>query len=437
MIPILEFFQKMTHSYGWAIVLLTVLVRILVWPLVVKSTRSMQKMSQLQPHLKAIQARYKDNPEQFQKKAMEFYSKNKINPMGGCLPTLVQLPILFALFATFTGPPFGDRPIEVKVNVVSQQEASKAKRSEVSGANSPYVSQSGDLSKVVVFPGESTVVEGDSIDFGTRAVEGTLPQDFKVSWKLTNVKNEKDVEEPPAVIDESGHAVFNKQGEYHVQAVVHGIAKDEQFGPVSGLGKVAQGLDLLKPANFDTLVLIILFGVTMWLSSKLTMTTPKPADGELDEQQIIQQQTAKTMPIALTAMFFFIPLPTGVYVYMVVSNVIQTLQTWLIMRTPAAEIIDVIDEGEGPAAPPKGPGPSKGGKPETDKGDRGGKPSGGGDKGSRGGSKGKGSDKSPSGVKRVAAVKDEEPDGGTINFSADSDETISLSAKRKSKKKKK
>src|SRR3990167_2940263 len=120
MIPILEAIAKACHSYGWAIVLLTVLVRILVYPLVSSSTRSMQRMAQMQPQLKIIQDRYKGDPEMFQKKAMEFYKKNKINPMGGCLPTLVQLPILFALFATFTGPPFGDKPIQVKIKVEAQ-----------------------------------------------------------------------------------------------------------------------------------------------------------------------------------------------------------------------------------------------------------------------------------------------------------------------------
>ena len=125
MIPILEYFHRMTNSYGWAIILLTVLVRVLVWPLVVKSTQSMQKMSQMQPMMKKIQERYKNDPEKLQKKMMEFYSKNKMNPLGGCLPTLVQLPVLFALFATFSGPPFGDKAVDVKVNVVEKAKAAE------------------------------------------------------------------------------------------------------------------------------------------------------------------------------------------------------------------------------------------------------------------------------------------------------------------------
>lgn len=341
MIPILEAIYQACHSYGWAIVLLTLLVRILVYPLVASSTRSMQRMSQMQPQLKAIQERYKNDPEMFQRKAMEFYQKNKINPMGGCLPTLVQLPILFALFATFTGPPFGDKPIPVKVKVVAAGQAGHLSRAEVSGANSPYVSSDGKLCKVVVFPGESTVAAGSTIDFGIRAVEGTMPADLKPEWRIHGDAH-------GATIDASGHAVFPQPGEVIVEAVIPGVAKNHSFYFINSLGKVATGLDLFKPNHWDILAMILLFGITMYLSQKLMVQPPQPnAD---PEQLLIQQQTQKTMPIAVTAMFFFIPLPAGVYLYMVVSNVIQSLQTWFIMRTPAPALIDVLAEGGGPPA---------------------------------------------------------------------------------------
>ncbi len=416
MIPILEYFHRMTNSYGWAIILLTVLVRVLVWPLVVKSTQSMQKMSQMQPMMKKIQDRYKSDPEKFQKKMMEFYSKNKMNPLGGCLPTLVQLPVLFALFATFSGPPFGDKAVDVKVNVVEKAKSAEVKKVEVSGNNSPYVATDGKIAKVVVFPGDSIVVEGDSLDFNTRSVEGQLPADFKVEWKLANVQK-KDGEEAPATIDENGHATFSKPGEYHVQAMVPGIAKHENFGPINGLGKVASGMDLLKPENFDLVVMIILFGATMYLSSKLTMKPPDP-NQEMDEQQIIQQQTAKTMPIALSAMFFFIPLPSGVYVYMVVSNVIQTLQTWLVMKSPMPAFVDVTEGDDDYVPPPPADGDSsKGKKKDTSEGGKNGS--------SKESEKGSSKKNTDDGVKK-------------ITVESDTGETISLSTgKRKVKKKKK
>ena len=352
MIPIMEAIYKACHSYGWAIILLTVLVRILVYPLVASSTRSMQRMSQMQPQLKIIQERYKNEPEVFQRKAMEFYQKNKINPMGGCLPTLVQLPILFALFATFTGPPFGDKAIPVKVKVEAKATTANLHRNEVSSGNSPYVGKDGKLCKIVVFPGDSTVAAGDSIDLGIRAVDGSLPPELKPQWKIQGKAH-------GATVDENGHAVFAEPGEVVVNAVIPGIAKHDSFYFINSLGKVATGLDLFKPDNWDVLGMIILFGVTMFLSQKLMVQPPAPnAD---PEQLLIQQQTQRTMPIAVTGMFFFIPLPAGVFLYMVVSNVIQSLQTWFIMRTPAATLIDVLAE----SLPAAGGGTHKGPEKES------------------------------------------------------------------------
>lgn len=343
MLPLLGLFHKLTNSYGWSIILLTLAVRILVWPLVAKSTRSMQAMSRLQPKLKAMQEKYKDDKEQLAIHMADFYKTNKVNPMGGCLPTLIQLPVLFALFGTFTAPPFGDKVIDVKINVVAPAQAKEAKRNESSGSNSPFVAPDGATAKVVVFPGDSTVVQGEAIDFSTRSLMGSLPPDFKPEWRVFP-KDTKDVGLVKADTAEAYHVQFNNPGEWHVQATVPGIAKAEPFGFINSLGKVAKGMDLLKANNLDSVVLILLFGITMYLSQKFTVAGPKVPDEEMDEQQKVQRDTMKMMPITVTVMFFFIPLPTGVYLYMVISNIVQTLQTWLIMRsTPPLEGETLVD----------------------------------------------------------------------------------------------
>ena len=339
-LPAMQKIAEITHSYGWAIIILTVIFRILVAPLVAQTTMSMRRMTKLQPQMKALQERYKDNPEQLQKKLMEFYSKNKINPVGGCLPTLVQLPLLFALYWTFNGPPFTDKIIDVKVNAVPSENAKLLTKAEESSSNSIYISKKNVAAKVVVFPGNASVVVGNDLTFGARAVEGKLPPDFTPRWRLIVPGSH----EPLESADGTGHFVFPTVGEYHVQAVIPGIAKNDSFAFISGLGKVATGPKLLQPANFDIVLLVLLFGATMFLSQKLTVPAPQLKPGqELDEQQIIQQQTMKTMPIATTAMFFFFPIPAGVYLYLVVSNIIQTFQTWIISRMPEAEFHEVTD----------------------------------------------------------------------------------------------
>lgn len=468
MVPVIQALSKYLHSYGWAIIGLTLGIRILVWPLVVASTRSMQRMSQLQPIMKKMQERYKDDPAQFQKKMTEFYQKNKVNPLGGCLPMLIQLPVLFALFAAFTGPPFQDKSIPVKIKLLSPQQRDEQKAaisiSPASGANSPYVSPDGQVAKLVVKPGDSTLVFGENAEgvktgekntlaFEVRAVDGELSSDFKPKWKMVNDPNlariseggqahfpaagdvtvsalvegadkpisvdvhvvenssgsgnifggsegkankklsdqavqinlhgqsftvavapgEVTVEKGKSVdfhiesvtgslpvqprvvwsiardpnassVSEEGLATFGSPGEVTVEAIIPGIAKKEPFFFVSSIGKVCKGMELLQPQNFDVTVLIVLFGISMWISQKFMVTQPA-ADAD-SEQAAVQKQTQQIMPIMLTGMFFFIPLPAGVYLYMVVSNLVQTLQTWLIMRSPVPALVDVTDDGD-------------------------------------------------------------------------------------------
>jgi len=86
-------------NYGVAIILLTLIVRILFWPLTHKGTESMKRLQELQPQIKALQEKYKDKPQTLHAETMALYKENKVNPLGGCLPMLVQIPVFFALFS--------------------------------------------------------------------------------------------------------------------------------------------------------------------------------------------------------------------------------------------------------------------------------------------------------------------------------------------------
>ena len=86
------------NSWGFAIILLTFTIRILILPLTFKSVKSMQKLQVLQPEMKKIQARYKDDKQRMNQEMMKFYQENKVNPLGSCLPLLLQIPFFIALF---------------------------------------------------------------------------------------------------------------------------------------------------------------------------------------------------------------------------------------------------------------------------------------------------------------------------------------------------
>jgi YidC/Oxa1 family membrane protein insertase len=90
--------QALSLPYGWAIIVLTIGLKIIFWPLTAASTRAAQRMAALAPQIAALKEKYKDDPAKFSAKQMEFYRENKINPVAGCLPMLVQLPVFFGFF---------------------------------------------------------------------------------------------------------------------------------------------------------------------------------------------------------------------------------------------------------------------------------------------------------------------------------------------------
>ena len=91
------------YSYGLAIILLTFLIRIIFWPLNHKSMVSTRHMQEVQPLITAMKEKFKDNPQRQQQEMMAIYKEHKINPMGGCLPMLIQIPVFFALFVVLRG----------------------------------------------------------------------------------------------------------------------------------------------------------------------------------------------------------------------------------------------------------------------------------------------------------------------------------------------
>ena len=91
-------FHGMTGSYGIAIILLTIFIKIVLLPLTLKQDKSMKEMKKLQPKIEEIKKMYSGDPQTMNQKTMELYKEHKVNPAGGCLPILIQLPILWALF---------------------------------------------------------------------------------------------------------------------------------------------------------------------------------------------------------------------------------------------------------------------------------------------------------------------------------------------------
>ena len=101
-LALMRWFYHYVPNYGIAIILLTVITKVLLFPLTIKSMTSMKAMQALQPQINALRSKHKSDPQRLQRETMELYRAHKVNPLGGCLPMLVQVPIFYALYAALS-----------------------------------------------------------------------------------------------------------------------------------------------------------------------------------------------------------------------------------------------------------------------------------------------------------------------------------------------
>ena len=97
----LQFLFRLLGNYGWAIIVFSILIKAVLYPLTRKSFQSMKKMQELQPKMEALKEKYKKDPQRLNQETMKLYKQQGVNPLGGCLPMLLQMPVLFALFNLF------------------------------------------------------------------------------------------------------------------------------------------------------------------------------------------------------------------------------------------------------------------------------------------------------------------------------------------------
>ena len=351
----LEFFKNTLGSYGWAIIVVTIIVKAVLYPLTRHQTKSMQRMQVLQPKIKILQDRfnqqkdrYKDKPaklkeiqESFQKDMMEFYQTYKVNPLGGCFPMLFQLPILIALFWAFNGSPFKPVAITVPVQILGQDQTLNE---QIKGSSNPtiFVGKDGLKGRLVLHPGEIRIPASKEITYKIYTLEGNVNGVINdVKWELSDKayftpgNSPKDLSSLGSLTVNPDNSVTLKTknpGRVFLNAILPGSSAKDSFLFIKGLGKTGAIDPLTRKLNIDVVILVMLFALTIWLSGKVTShTTPAPSDPKQAEMQKTMQ---RIMPAMVGTMTLLFPVPAGVLLYFVVSGLIQALQTWIVMRKP-------------------------------------------------------------------------------------------------------
>ncbi len=344
MLPILDFFYGIVPSYGFAIIALTLVIRFALYPLSAGQIRNMRKMRITQPLMKErqeeIQKRHKNDPTK-QQEEMAKLMQEFGNPLAGCLPLLVQMPILFALFATLRGSPFSNINYTVDVQVIPAEQMERViPQPFVTKPQNIYIEDGVHYPVSALLPSGNKLGVGEKAQIDFQTPEGkTLSQlatefsqkDIQPRWKVT--KGEERIQ-----VNSDGTVEALTPGEATIQGTIPGIAADSGFLFIEALGQVGVVGENGK-INWDILGMVLFFGLSVYLNQELSGA--KGAGGSGAQQQ---QMVNKLTPLLFTSMFLFFPLPAGVLMYIVVANIFQTLQTVILMREPLPENLQKLVE---------------------------------------------------------------------------------------------
>ena len=341
MLPILDFFYGIVHSYGFGIIALTLVVRLALYPLSAGQIRNMRKMRITQPLMKErqaeIQRRYKDDPKK-QQEEMGKIMQEFGNPLAGCFPLLLQMPILFALFATLRGSPFSDINYTVDVQILPKEQIELVQpQLFATKPQNIYVNDGLHYPISALLPGGNKLAVGSQSHLEFQSAEGksleTIVSEFgeqkiQPQWQVTKGQERLKVN-PDGTIE----ALY--PGDATIQGTIPGIASKQGFLFIKALGRI--GVTSENGAiNWDILGMVLFFGLSIYINQELS----GQQGGGAEQQQTVNKIT----PVLFSAMFLFFPLPAGVLMYIVVANIFQTMQTVILMREPLPENLQKLVE---------------------------------------------------------------------------------------------
>lgn len=349
MLPILDLFFGIVPSYGLAIVALTLVIRFALYPLSAGSIRSMRRMRVAQPlmqkRVKEVQDRYKDNPTKQQEEMSKIY-KEYGNPLSGCLPVILQMPVLFALFATLRGSPFSDVNYSVNVQIFPSEQIERIQPQ--SFATSPqniYVSGGVHAPVAALLPSGNKLIVGEKSKIEFQTVEGKPLQQFLAEYPETEIQPTWQVikGQERVNISEDGTIEALQAGDVTVQGTIPGLAARQGFLFIKALGRVGATAED-GTIHWDIVGMVLFFGISLYVNQILS------GQGQSSTDNSQQATINKMTPVIFSGMFLFFPLPAGVLMYMVIANMFQTAQTFVLSREPLPENLQKIVDAEEKAA---------------------------------------------------------------------------------------
>ena len=333
----IEILGRLAHyagSYGMAIIIFTILMRLCLWPINVSQQRSMKNMQNLTPKMKMIQEKYKSNPQLMQQKMMEFYKENNFNPTAGCLPMLVQIPIFIMLYSALMSPQFIqmagnthfgfinrlDSTIKSNAGISLDGKFSVTKNAQFqSGKTANLYLDNEKLENIKISkPQKAIQIQGEIEE--NQPVELKMALDeFNLKFEQLNKISKADVSVMNIMTKETENVTFERKGDILIASI--------PTVPAS------------NTIHYDVIILVALFGLTIWISQKVMMKATQSTKQD-PQQAAIQKSMGTIMPVMIIVTFVFIPIPAGALLYLVTSNIFQIFQTLIINKQLQIEEIN-------------------------------------------------------------------------------------------------
>ncbi|MBD2138955.1 membrane protein insertase YidC [Anabaena sp. FACHB-1237] len=348
MLPIIDLFYGVFPSYGLAIVALTLIIRFALYPLSAGSIRSMRRMRVVQPlmqkRMQEVKERYKDDPQKQQEEMMNV-QREFGNPLAGCLPLLLQMPVLLALFATLRGSPFAGVNYSVNLQIFPAAQVEQIQpQAFATPPQNIYIADGEHTQITAILPSGNKLTVGEKTKIQYQTIEGksfaTLLADHpesKLTPQWTVTKGQERIK-----IDAEGNIEALEPGDVTIQGTIPGLAADQGFLFIDALGRVG-AIDPDGKIHWDIVAMIVFFGISLYVSQ---MLSGQNSSGGNPQQDTVNKIT----PVIFSGMFLFFPLPAGVLMYMVIGNIFQTIQTYILSREPLPEEIQKIVETQEKAA---------------------------------------------------------------------------------------
>lgn len=378
-LSLLDSLHTVLGSYALAIIVLTVLIRLVLWPMNSAQTKSMKAMQALQPKMKEAQEKYKNDPQKMQAELMRIYSENKFNPLAGCLPLLIQLPIFIALYGALMSPEFmikagnesflfiqklhhtlytkGGEALDSQFGIQSSDKFTSTPQWTVYYENNPEPAtikvselRLNDPSKVLAFSPQP-LIPGDPVTFRI------LKSDVSTSNEYLNRIERIEV---PVMVDstrELEKVTFTdtreaaapvttpeQNAQSSSKALEKGATAETKNSSKSASTVLQQAASAFDPnyfmatlptakakpsLNWDVLVLILFYGALSWgyqFSQQKVMGASSAATGQ-------QALLMKWMPVLFLVFMLFIPIPAGVMLYLLVTMVMMVAQNLVMEMT--------------------------------------------------------------------------------------------------------